>query len=462
MMELGLVRKNHKVNLSDYNFQQDLDLRVLIADLSSFEHELLQEIFFSSLKFPFKKLMRSLDCQEEDLKKSLEKLEKSGLLKWDADFITVDKEMRKYFEFQMNRFDPDFKPDMEFAQGLLRKVPIHVLPSWYAIPRTSNNIFESVVEKYLLTPQIFQRYIAELSYPSPVFQNIVRDVFASPDYRVSSSDIIAKYNLSRRDFEEAMLWLEFHFIVCLTYEKQDDLWFEYISPFHEWQEYLQFLKQTKAPPLPPSSKIIRKRENDFAFVEDLSAILRTAPKDPTLSSLGHFPQYLKQLVEKILLLQFGSWDQGKLFVKEEASFFLKMKSQDQALYLYRHPFNRPLPLHSTAIETAQEWGLKDAEYEKRLRTAEKSIRRVLHGDWIFFDDFLKGVTVCLSEGEELELKKVGKHWKYTIPSFDEQEKETLRETVMQWLFETGITAVGECDGRECFAVTALGRTLFEG
>src|SRR5690606_655670 len=104
----------------------------------------------------------------------------------EGDTIFVDKDKRKYFEIQISRFDEDFVPGMEFVQGLLKKVPIQVLPLWYATPRTSNNIFESIIEKYLLTPQIYQRYLSELSLGDPLFTSIMRDLFVSADLKLST------------------------------------------------------------------------------------------------------------------------------------------------------------------------------------------------------------------------------------------------------------------------------------
>jgi hypothetical protein len=221
--------------------------------------KVLEEILFSPLKFSLKKLSRNVGLCEEDLAPTLRKLSSAGLLSISDDSILVDKERRKYFEFQLTRFDPDFKPDMEFLAAILRKVPIHLLPSWYAIPRTSNNIFESLVEKYLLTPQIYQRYLMELHFNDPRVNGIIRDVFAAEGFKAQSSDLIAKYNLSRQDFEEILLLLEFYFVCCLTYEKEDDHWIEFVSPFHEWHQYLNFLKNTEAPPLPPDAPIIRNK-----------------------------------------------------------------------------------------------------------------------------------------------------------------------------------------------------------
>src|SRR5262245_50571348 len=119
MLELTPVRKN-KVNLSDYDCQQDIANRLLIADFSASDIEVLEEILFSPLKISIKKLSKNRSRSEKELLPILKKLSQAGLLTIQDDHVLVDKEMRKYFEFQIARFDPDFKPDMEFLQGILR------------------------------------------------------------------------------------------------------------------------------------------------------------------------------------------------------------------------------------------------------------------------------------------------------------------------------------------------------
>ena len=265
MLELNLLRKN-KINLSDYNSQQDIENRTLISDFSPTDLKVLEEILFSTLKISLKKLIRSLQISEQELLPILHKLAKGNLLTLQDDAITVDKEIRKGFEFQIQRFNADFKPDMEFLQGLLRKVPIHLLPIWYAIPRSSNNIFESIVEKYLLTPQIYQRYLNELNFhecldPSiaQTAKGIMTDLFKSSDFTLSSTDVIAKYNLTRSSFDEVMLLLEFYFVCTVHYVKEEDHWLEVITPFYEWHQYLRFVQATKAPHI-ESSKISNPRK----------------------------------------------------------------------------------------------------------------------------------------------------------------------------------------------------------
>lgn len=474
MLELSSTRKN-KVNLTDYNCQQDVENRMLIADLSFFEHEVLQEIFFSPLKFPLKKLARSLECEESDLTQILEKLSKTGLISKQEDQILVDKEMRKYFEFQMKRFEDDFKPDMEYLQGILRKVPIHLLPSWYAIPRTSNNIFESIVEKYLLTPQIFQRYLGELNFSNPLAPRIIQDVFAAPDCKIASSDLITKYNLTRVEFEEIILLLEFSFVCCLTYSKGDDLWLEWVTPFHEWHEYLRFFKTSEVSSISSEKEIIRKRHSDYAFIEDLTALLLLSKKSPAplsfyqdKATLERFStalglpssgsgqteanaDYLNLLMKKLVLIQLAEENGSHLQLLDTANDFLDLTLEKRALYLYRHPLNRVM---NASLST-------DIGTEKNVREAEKSIRRVLRKQWVYFDDFIKGSIVCINDETNLTLKRVGKNWKYALPTYTDKERTLLKVTILDWLYESGMVAPGTCDGRDCFTVTPFGRFFFE-
>ena len=376
MLETPQVRKA-KICLTDYNSRQDIENRMLMADFSPIDIEVLEEILFSSLKISPKKFARDKDISEQKLEPVFQKLAKAGLLSWDGDFYLVDKEKRKYFEFEMQRFDPDFKPDMEFLQGLLKKVPIHLLPNWYSLPRTSSNIFESIVEKHLISPHVFQRYLSELHFQNPIVHAVLESVFAAKDFRVCSSDLIAKYNLSRPAFEEIMLLLEFSFVCCTRYLKEDDHWLEVVTPFHEWHEYLLFIQKTEA------------------RVVDAKHVRHTEKPKP-------------------------------------ADF------ETQALELYRHPPEIP-----------------------HVREIEKSVKRVLHGSWVYFDDFFAGLMVPLSEQSVISLKRTGKHWKYNLPVYSVEEKAMVWKVVLELLSQCGMTAVGTAGGKDVFCVTAFGKFFFQ-
>src|SRR5271169_1521004 len=121
MVELISAKKN-KICLSDYNYRKDIENRLLMATFSSLDVAVLEEILFSPLKFSYKKLARTLEENDEDILPVLEKLGKIGLLTLEGELVSVDKEMRKYYESEILKFDPEFRPDMEYLQGLLKKV----------------------------------------------------------------------------------------------------------------------------------------------------------------------------------------------------------------------------------------------------------------------------------------------------------------------------------------------------
>jgi len=99
--------------------------------------------------------------------------------------------------------------------------------------------------------------------------------------------------------------------------------------------------------------------------------------------------------------------------------------------------------------------------DRAVREAEKSIKRVLNKGWIYFDDFLKGVMVPLSEKSVITLMHVGKQWKYSLPIYSEEEKVLIKATIFEWLYEPGMVITGTCEGKDCFAVTHFGRFYFQ-
>jgi hypothetical protein len=395
-------------------------------------------------------------------------LRKAGLLTVDQDVITVDKEMRKYYEAQAMKFEEDFKPGMEFLLSLVRKAPIHVLPVWYAIPRSSNNIVESIIEKYLQTPSIFHRYLQEFFSYYPNLAPLIKDLYGSPDLKLRAPDIMKEYDFDREQFEETMLLLEFSMIACLRYEREEDQWQEIITPFEEWREYLAFLRETQAESIKEEEEINCFRSAEFAFVQDIGQILKATKRQPIPVSMIDdawlqpksgkkdkvkplFAGYASRLLEKINLLKLAEVrEDGKLTVTETGKEWLDHIEEEQALYLYRHPQN---------LIISNQLGLR-LPIDRSVREAEKSIQRVLQAGWVYFDDFIEGVLVNLSDDAPIVLKKIGRTWKYALPDYTPEQRNLIKATVFEWLFEIGVVSIGIHNGRECFKVTSFGQTLF--
>ncbi len=460
-MELIQGRRN-KIALSDYDYEKDIKNRILMSRFSKTDLLVLEEILYSPLSFPIERLCKNTSLTKGDLVPILETLQETALFQLEQGKIIVDKEMRKYFEFQILKFEDDFIPDLEFLQGMLKKVPIHVLPTWYSIPRTSDNIFESLIEKYFLTPQAFQRYLMEIHLGDPTLNGIVQDVFNAPNLKIPSKQLIANYELTQEKFEEAMLFLEFNLLCCLAYDCEGEHFIEVVTPFREWREYLLFLQKNRPRPVQGGNQLIRFRPADFAFVLDMAAILKRAETAPlpldqiAQACEGLDPaqkptkEYIEQLLAKMRLLKLADVAAKKLFALENARDFLQLGTENQAIYLYRHPQNR-----ITSFKICDEL-LND----RTLREAEKGIVRVLHSGWVYFDEFLKGALIPLTEETRVKLIRRGKGWKYSFPEYSQEEISLIKATIFEWLFEAGIVAVGEQNGRPCFSVTPFGQNLF--
>ncbi len=478
MLEANTYRKN-KINLSDYDYQTDIKNRLLMSKFSKNDLEVLEEILYSSLRLPIQKLADSLDLSEKELFPILTKLSETELFQIEDDTIVVNKEMRKYLEIQLMKFEENFTPGMEFLQSILKKVPIHVLPIWYPIPRTSNNIFDSLVEKYLITPQVFQRYLSELQFPDERMHDVFQDVMSSDELEIPSHKLKTKYAFSDDEFAEIMLHLEFNFICCLTYHKAGNGFTEVVSPFHEWKEYLKFLRSTQSSVIQITSKIQRQRPDDFSFTKDLSTLLNFIKKSPMQLRLTldekwipeddfssifqdkfdpyeehekqmNFEHYLSKLIHKLLFLRLAQINDSELVPAENCDDWLILPIEKRALSIYRHTLkNYPFSEFSHQICT-----------ERHLHEIEKSITRIIGKGWVLYQDFIKGIMIPLSEDSRILLKKTGRFWKYSLPLYSDEESHLINLLILEWLFEGAIIAKGWHQGKQAINVTPLGESLF--
>lgn len=467
--------KQPKISLEDYSYKQDLENRQLLSQFTPQDLLVLEEILYSSLQIPLDKLAQSMELTQDELLPILVKLSKTGLFAFDHEDIRVDKELRKYFEVQVQRFDPDFRPGMDFLQSQLHNVPIHIQPLWYAISRSSNHIFDSIIEKYLLTPQILFRYLGELNFPEPALMKCIKEVYTPPYFRISVAHLAQEFQLSGREVQECILKLELHFVCCLRYEKEEQGFRAVLTPFQEWLDYVRFLERTQTPSIPSDRAIERMRPHDFSYIHDLSHVLLAAKKQPfamhlareglevppesialfskkfeDFATIKNPKAYIQALIEKLCHLKLTSIVDHRLYALDSASDFIDLSTENKALFLYRHPLNR------SAFDTISPEILTD----RVLREAEKSIIRVLDKGWVYLEEFLSGVLVPLGETSKTVLKRQGKSWKYTLPLYSEEELALIRIIVLEWLFELGITAVGKQQGKDCFCVTSFGRSLF--
>ncbi|WP_068468419.1 hypothetical protein [Candidatus Protochlamydia phocaeensis] len=445
-MNSALLRKT-KITLSDYPYRRDIDNRLLISHLSVFEVDVLKEILHLSLKISVEQLADYLDISAENLIPILDKLSATKLFKRDYLTLVVDKEVRKYYEFQMEKFDEDFQPDMEFLQNLLNRVPLHVLPVWYIIPRTSDNIFDSIVEKFFQTPKIYLQYLEELQFEDPILQSIMQDVYQAPGFKLTASQIMAKYALSPECFEECLLQLEYHFACCLSYEKVNDRWEEVVTPFHELKEYLQLEASMKPKSIKEAARIEKTCEVEQGFIKEMAAVLTACQRKG--KQIEEFkPLYLSdltQVIAKLVQIGLAKKDNLSLSITEKGLLWLKKPIAEQMSHLAMDSLNRP-----TLYIESPLWNLRN------LRLIEKSLRRFAVSEWIYVEDFIKGFTAPLGDRDPIGLKNRGKKWRYVFPVYQEDELNFIRFVITERLFELGVISLGSHQGKPCFCLTSVG------
>lgn len=428
---MSSINRIPKVELEHFNYKKEMANRALLSSLNAFELEILREIIYSSLKFSLKELLSNLHVDEKFVADLFSRLEAIGLLKVESGTVFVDKDLRRFFEFQLTKFDGDFHPDVDYVQTLLQQVPIHVLPLWYAIPKNTDKIFDSIVEKHLSTPKIYNKYLRELEFENLKARAIMQDVFDSKELSVSTSYLKKKHQLSEPEFLKCLLYLEYSLACFSIYAETEKGFEERIVPLYEWKTWLQFHTKTECRPISEAS-VQRHHPSDFGFIEEMSQMI-SGHKNT------HIPAEL--LLERLHSLSFI--DNGKILPAGKE--WLGKTPQEKSMILYLHALNRLRK--------------KNAQFsDKDIREIERGLKRVLKTGWVLLDDFLMGFSASVGTASPVAIKKQGKRWSFAIPSYSAADQSFIKDTIMVLLFESGITATGLYKEKPCFTLTRFGQS----
>ncbi len=463
MQDLLKSGKRTKVTLSDYNFAQDVKNRLFLKKLDTQAIEVLEEILFSSIQFPLESLADNLSIEIDDAYKIIESLAPLNLFNFDGRILTVDKDKRKYFETQTARFDPDFKPNLDYFQNLLKSLPIEVLPNWYHVPRTSNNIFQSIIDKHLLTPQTYQRYLTELLSGDDLVAKVAREVFSDPNLTIPVQTIVTRHNLTREAFEALAIALEFNILAFVSFVNG----VEVLTPFHEWQQYQLFLKEST--PTSINDEVVPFRTYEYAFIQDMTSLLTLCSTtnlevfyfrekeawQPTSAAQAlieaHIPigkDYSIKLLGKLLVLGLALVEETFLKPTKAAKEWIEIPIAQRAHVTFKHPHN--------FLSTQKNYALAT---QRVIIDIQKSLSCLTSLNWINFKDFMKIAIIPLSEEKQVSLKKTGKTWSYALPQYTPQEEEFIQYIICEWLFESGVTQIGSAGGKPMFRLTTLGKTI---
>ncbi len=448
--------KKYQIALSDYDYQRDIQNRLLMAQLTPFDIEVIREIVDGSLQTSVKQIAEQLGVDGKKVKQTLKKLADSGLVRVEKEELFIDKEMRRYYETQLPKFGEEFVPDMEFLQGLLNKVPIHALPEWYALPRTTENIFEAIIESIFQSPRKYERHLTTVKFEESVLHEIKKEVFEAPDFQVSAQDLIEKFSLTRTEFEEHMLNLEYHLICCLGYKEVEGQWQEIVTPFHEWRAYLCALRDRAALSIAEPAKIQRLHSEEFGFILDLATLIRAGQQEELVLSSNQKDglEWIKEHLPHVCQWPYIEEYSAALLQILEEGFSVEWLDKpllDKAAELYRFRAHQLLDPAAEGI-----YKLRD------LHEVERSLRGITERGWIYLDDFIAGLSVALGPAAAITLQNRGKRWSYVFPDYSKEEKLFIEKALLGPLFEIGMIAQGVHQEKRCICLTAFGRSRLEG
>lgn len=462
--------KKSRVVLTDYDVEKDIEGRIALSKLNQDEYAILEEILYSSLTISLTRLAENVDLDIDVVKDFVESFSKTALFTFDGEKLFVDKEKRKYFEAQIERFEEDFEPGMEYLQSLLKNVPIHLLPIWYQIPRSSNNIFDSLVEKYLETPKMYARYVTEFMEEESIVKDVLNELDAKNDYRLYVNQFCKDHGYTKEQVTEAIITGEFNFLFSSVLEPHLEGWVEIITPFAEWRDYMLKKEKASTKSIDAHFEIALRRHHEYAFIEDMTSVLKACEKldfetmfdsdsdafvleDESLAEHldgSHLDKsYLDRLVNKLMVIGLAVIDESYLRPTPHANEWIQMQIEKRAHVTFKHPHNYLDIQKISPLST-----------ERSILEIQKSMAHVAKLGWVHFNDFLRTTPIELSDEHKIVLKKQGRNWAYALPNYSEDEKELIRYTVMEWFFESGIVQCGVCDGKPCFKLTHLGRSIF--
>lgn len=441
--------KKNKINLSEYNFEFDLSQRLILSSLSIFEIEVLREIIQNSLKFSISELCETLESPLSKIQETLNKLLNFKLFYIQNDTIHVNKEFRKYFEVQIERFNENFKPDTDFFQALLHSVPIEVLPNWFCISKSSDDIFQSIIDSFFLTPQLFQQYLNTLDYEDETTAKVVEMVYSHIDLKVDVETILNKLSITREYLEKIIIVLELQKVCCLRYTPLGDKWKQTITPFNEWVEYLLYQNSISYKPITPSSEVEILHSNNF--IESLDDLLLQSIKAPisineyiNISDSNH--SYRKQVIKKILFLRLAESKNDILSPNPDINEWLKKTYHEKCMSIYFSTFNEYKKNSRTEFQ------------DKDIRKIEKALKFIIDKGWIYLDDFMNSLSFSIGRSQQITLQKKNRKWQYAFPEYDENQKNFIINVIEEHLFQSGMVQLGRCNQKKCLMITPFGKT----
>lgn len=442
--------KRIKIDFDSVDMANDLKIRAFLGTLKTDQLPILEEILHSSARTSIDELLEELDAKKSDIEPTLEAFEKIGLLKVQGEEITVVKEMRRLVDVHFERTEEDFEPDVDFALSVMRTLPVQQVPLWYALPKTSTNLRTAIIEKFFMTPALYERHLETTQFEDEVLQKAfdrVRREMAP----MSAKDLQEELGIDDAAFHKIVLILELNFITYLKYTREKGELVPELMPIREYSAYAKRVAHGALFPQ-PHDELAPKRPGPFAFLRDLNSFVVLASKmhlseDLSLDSIKKIARelnmpadsaYISTLKERALSLRLLENADGELVVGANLEKWERLAEEDRPFCYLRHP--------SLAY---------DAD-EKSVRAAEKSISLIFGKGWIAFDDFIRAALIPLRPEIEVSLTGRGQGCHYAFPVYTEEERALVHHVIFQSLAESGFVETAD----DYFRLSAFGELVF--
>lgn len=462
-----------KVNLEDFSYKIDLSSRLQLENLSVDEIFILEELLYSPLKTTTSELADITEIDESSIEESIKSLLPLNLFTYADGNITTSKERRKFFETIIVKFNKKFTPNLDYYKDLLKQVPIHFLISWFHIPRTSNNIFNSIVEKHFSTPKVFLKYVNDALTDTPELKKLFDTVCSSDEGFISFEEAKEILGLNEEELEEKILFLEHHYILCSCYKIKGGKFEKKIALFKEWKNFLDTSqnKDDSQGITPDQHHLIQKQsDEEFSFILDMSKLLQLCetsnlqvqynPKeelfflsgklDKTEAFFSSCKNYLARVINKNLLLGLLVIENDCLMVTPPSKKWLETDLKQRTLITFKHPHN----------SLSHNCNFSFKIHDRNIIEIQKALSLVEKGAWILLEEFINRYLLKTNTLKQPTLTKAGKKWQYTTPEYNTEELMFIKVVITDWLFESGMVIPGMFENQICFKVTSLGHELY--
>ena len=429
----------NKIDLSDYPYKLDIHRRRCVSRFSPFERDLFYEMCLGSLETTVESLAEDMDIDPAIILAVLKKNSTIGLYNLHGMDVCINKEERKLYEVELEKFNEAFFPDLNHIRLLFQKAPIDVLPEWFSLPKTCTAIFPTLIDKHFATPKLFERYLQELEFDDPLLNKIVKDLYSSPQYSLNLQAMKDTYFLSDELLYQIVAILEFNLVAVHSYQKIGDGYHEVITPPHEYRSLLLDKLERRPKLINATERELATYTVHFDYVPRVTKTLKTIEQLMAGKKETSVEPSDLELIKKLLDIDLLNTIDEEIVLSPEGNLFLTLDEEEKTKH-FINPRRGKKRLFS-------EWVQRQIEKEM-----------LSYSDWILVDAFVDSLQIPLDVHAPLELVRKGRASYYILPTYSAEDKQVIHTYVTDHLAIGGIVELAHVEGQLAFRLTQFGRS----